>query len=66
LLALQLLAQRVQQAAHALVAPGGRLVAVEERALFGEDEAGAVALRSEIRCCQGDGDPGSVDDMSYV
>jgi hypothetical protein len=42
--ALQLLPQRVQEAAHALVAPGGRLVAIEEAALFREDEAGAGAL----------------------
>jgi hypothetical protein len=47
LLALQLLAQRVQQAAHALVAAGGRLVAVEEGALLGEEEAGAVVLRRD-------------------
>src|SRR5919204_926907 len=60
--ALQLLAQRVQQAAHARVAAGGCLVAVEEGALFCEDEAGTVALGRELGRSEGDGDPAPVEE----
>src|SRR6185436_10536450 len=46
---LEPLAEQVQQAAHAVLAQTRRLVAVEERALLGEDQAGAVALGRELR-----------------
>jgi hypothetical protein len=54
--ALESLAEQVQQAAHALLAPGRYLVAVKERALLGEDQSGAIALGLELGCGDGDRD----------
>src|SRR5215217_2677152 len=57
-LALNLLFQGVQEATHAPGAPGRELVAVEERTLLGEDQAGAVVAHgSELHRRQRDRDP---------
>ena len=42
--------------------PGRRLVAVEERALLGEYQSGAVALSLELRCGDGDRDADPVQE----
>src|SRR5215210_2677947 len=45
-----------------MLAPVRRLVAVEERALLGVAESGAVALGPELRCREGDRDAGPVQE----
>jgi hypothetical protein len=46
LAALEPLSGRVEQAAHAVLAPGRYLVAAKEQALLGEDQSGAILARA--------------------